>query len=260
MNCEEVDELMGAFALDALAPDEAEAVRAHLAGCPEQAAQAQELVSVALRIPAVAEPVDPPVMLRSRVLTAVTSVQQDAVNTDRHVGDRAVPGTPAARTLGDRRSDNRIISFPRRGALVWSAIAAVVVGGFIGLVAWNVVLQTGGGNDVQRLAERASNVATLQAHGVSGSGLVIVYKDEKKALVVGDGLRPLDATANTYQLWAIDSGGTAKSIGLMEASADGHVIAVVPFDPATAGTLAVTIEPAGGSGQPTSSPIFTAEV
>src|SRR5439155_628843 len=47
---------------------------------------------------------------------------------------------------------------------------------------------------------------------------------------------------------------------LVWAGADGHVLAVVPFDPAVAGTLAVTIEPAGGSGQPTSAPIFTAKV
>ena len=115
------------------------------------------------------------------------------------------------------------------------------------------------------LLETAFAVRLLGAAGgfadcVSGSGVVILYKDEKKALVVGDGLRPLDARANTYQLWAIDSGGTPKSIGLMQAGADGHVLAVVPFDPDAAGTLAVTIEPAGGSGQPTSAPIFTAEV
>jgi len=256
VNCEEVDELLGAFALHALPPDEAEMVQSHLAGCPEQAEQARQLRAVASRLPAVPDAGDPPPRLRERILAAVASVPQDSPQRS------AVPGAAAtaARSVQARRGRATIIPFLPRASLVWAAIAAVFVGAFIGLVAWNVVLQTGGGDDVQRLAERASNVATLQAHGVDGSGVVILYKNEKKALVVGDGLRALDAAANTYQLWAIDSGGTPKSIGLMQAGADGHVLAVVPFDPAVAGTLAVTIEPAGGSGQPTSAPIFTAKV
>ena len=260
MNCEEVDELLGAFALDALPADEAETVRAHLAGCPEQAARAQELRAVASRLAAAPDAVDPPAMLRERILTAVASSRQDAPQTSAPSGDHRGSPNAAPQSAHARQAEARVIPFPRRGSLVWGALAAVFVGALIGLLAWNVVLQTGGGNDVERLAERASNVATLQSHGVDGSGVVILYKDEKKALVVGDGLRTLDAAANTYQLWAIDSEGRPKSIGLMQAGADGHVLAVVPFDPDAAGTLAVTIEPAGGSGQPTSAPIFTAEV
>src|SRR5439155_9556828 len=49
VNCEEVDELLGAFALHALPPDEAEMVQSHLAGCPEQAEQARQLRAVAWR-------------------------------------------------------------------------------------------------------------------------------------------------------------------------------------------------------------------
>ena len=255
MNCEEVDELLGAFAIDALRADAAETVRAHIAGCPEQAAQAQELRAVASRLVTVPDAVDPPAMLRERILTAVASAPQDrAQRSAPPGGDRDGSGTAS------RPAEARVTPFPRRASLMWGAVAAVFVGAFIGLLAWNLVLQSDGGDGVQRLAERASNVATLQSHGVDGSGVVILYKDEKKALVVGDGLRTLDATANTYQLWAIDSGGTPKSIGVMQAGADGHVIAVVPLDPAATGTLAVTIEPAGGSKQPTSAPIFTAEV
>ena len=41
MNCSEAEELLGAYALDALPPDEAVAMRAHIAGCDEHAAKAR---------------------------------------------------------------------------------------------------------------------------------------------------------------------------------------------------------------------------
>ncbi|NDP42625.1 MAG: zf-HC2 domain-containing protein, partial [Aromatoleum sp.] len=37
MNCNEAGELIGAYALDALPADEADATRAHIAGCPTHA-------------------------------------------------------------------------------------------------------------------------------------------------------------------------------------------------------------------------------
>jgi len=260
VNCDEVDELLGTFALDALPPDEAAAVRAHLDSCADQASQAQELIAVASGLAAVPDAVDPPARLRGRIITAVATMAQDSAERSATLVASAGDAHGARQSVQPRQAEARIIRFPRRTSLPWAALAAVFIGAFIGLVAWNVVLQMSSGDDVQRLAERASSVAPLQPHGVEGSGVVILYKDEKKALVVGDGLRTLDVASNTYQLWAIDSSGAPKSLGFMQAGADGHVLAVVPFDPAVAGTLAVTIEPAGGRPQPTSPPIFTADV
>ncbi len=251
MTCEEVAELLGAYALDALSEDEAHAVREHLDACPEQAAEARELRGTGSRLAAVPEAISPSSELRARVLSAVASTRQDA-----SVSGRSADGgrVSDARERGDA---GQVLRFPRRTPFVWGALAAAVVAAFVGLLAWNIVLQRGGGTNVQQLASRASSIAPLQAQGAQGSGVVIFYNDQKKALFVGDGLQVLDAT-KTYQLWAIGASGTPESIGLMRAGANGQAIAVVPFDPAGASTLAVTIEPAGGSEQPTSSPIYTA--
>src|SRR5207247_2342226 len=87
---------LGAFALHALPPDEAEMVQSHLAGCPEQAEQARQLRAVASRLPAVPDAVDPPPRLRERILAAVASVPQDSRQRS------AVPGAAASATDGAR--------------------------------------------------------------------------------------------------------------------------------------------------------------
>jgi len=69
----------------------------------------------------------------------------------------------------------------------------------------------------------------------------------------------LDESQQAYPLWAID-GGAPESIGLMQASADGSATVTVPYDAEDATTLAITVEPAGGSPAPTTDPILTAEV
>lgn len=46
----------------------------------------------------------------------------------------------------------------------------------------------------------------------------------------------------------------------MQADPDGHTVAVVPFEGGAGQTLAITIEPRGGSRQPTTAPIYTAKI
>lgn len=241
MNCSDVDELIGAYAMDALDEADAEAVREHLLECAVHAAEARGLRATAARLAASTEPMTPPPGLRSRIL--------DAVGTD-----------PAAAPVDITTGRARRLPAPpyQRWYLGAAAAAALII---VGLVAWNVVLLSrgDGGNDVQQLASRARIVTSLEAQDVEGGGVVLYFPDEKKALVVGDGMRPLDPAESTYQLWEID-GGQPRSIGLMQADRTGHAVAVVPFEGGQGQTLAITIEPPGGSGQPTTQPIFTTKI
>ena len=241
MNCNDVDDLIGAYAIDALDDEESRGVRAHLLECERHAAEARSLRRTAALLAVTARPMTPPPALRSRILAAVGA---DA--------PAAAPGpTDAARQ--PLRGQHGLSSYPR---WPWAAAAAAAV--IAGLAAWNVALLNREDEGLQRLASRAGIVATLESTGARGGGVVLYFPDEKKALVVGDGLQVLDQSKNTYQLWEID-GGPPKSIGLMQADAGGHAVAVVPFDGARAHTLAITIEPRGGSRQPTTDPIFIAK-
>jgi len=238
VNCNDVDGLIGAYALDALDADDTRAVREHLVGCASHAASAAELRTVAQGLAATVEPVTPPARLRSRIIAAV-----DAADGRK---------TPVDIATGRAQST-------RRNPWAWAgaAAAAAII---VGLVAWNVVLiRRSNGGDLQRLASRAQIVSTLQSQHAAGSGVVLYFSDDKKALVVGDGMAALDPAVHTYQLWEIN-GGAPKSIGLMQADASGHAVAVVPFVGGSGRMLAITIEPAGGSSQPTTAPIFTTKI
>ncbi len=250
MNCRDVDELLGAYALDSLTSEEAAELRAHLVGCGKHP-DAGDLRAVASRIAAAAEPMAAAPALRARVLDAIALTTQD---------DRAIAlGGDALgiAQVAPRRA--RVIAMPRRRLLALGAIAAVLVAAVVGLAVWNIALQTRSHASLPQLATRATWVATLESSGGGASGSVIYYAGEKKAVVAASGLRSLDAARETYQLWAI-SGGTAHSLGTMEAGTAGTSVIVVPLDATGVDTIAVTIEPAGGSAQPTSSPIMSASV
>jgi len=228
--------VLGAFAVDALDPMQAREVRAHLRDCATHAAEASELRAVTAGLADTVEPLTPPASLRSRVIAAVAVADQ-----------RGTPGTGAARRVRWRGQ-----------AWTWAAAAAAVA--IVGLVAWNVVLLTrSSGESLEGLARRAQIVSTLQPQGAPGGGVVLYFPDDRKAIVLGNGIRELDAAVSTYQLWEI-AGDTPRSIGVMQADPDGRAVAVVPFEGGAGHTLAITVEPPGGSVQPTTAPVFVTKI
>ena len=73
---EEADELAGLFVLDALTPAEADAMREHLATCPESHADLAELAAVTPALAAMGGTVEAPADLRGRVLATVAATPQ----------------------------------------------------------------------------------------------------------------------------------------------------------------------------------------
>ena len=252
MNCEEAEDLLGAYALDALPEGEASSMRAHLVSCADHAARVAELRAVALELPALADPIPAPIGLRARVLVAIEQ--------------ESAPRQSAPRSIDApmKRAEARVLWRPaniRSFSTAWGAIAAALVIALGGLLAWNLVLQNRSGASVERLASRATSVTALRqtSDGVESEivrGTVVYFGEDKKALLISEGLTPLDGT-KTYQMWAV-GGGQPVSIGVMNAGPGGTLSTVLPFDAARTGTLAITIEPAGGSAQPTTAPILIA--
>jgi anti-sigma-K factor RskA len=72
------------------------------------------------------------------------------------------------------------------------------------------------------------------------------------------GLEPLTSD-QTYQVWGIES-GRPTSLGLLGPAPDGEALGAVRADLSSVDSLAVTVEPAGGSAQPTTTPVLEAEV
>jgi anti-sigma-K factor RskA len=75
------------------------------------------------------------------------------------------------------------------------------------------------------------------------------------AVFVAAGLSAPPA-GKTYQLWFVRADG-ARPAGLFQPDANGQATQVLEGDLAGAEAMAFTVEPAGGSAQPTSKPLLT---
>lgn len=255
MNCNEADELLGAYALDALLPDEAAAMRTHLATCAEHRAQAAELRTTAGVLPALAHAAAAPTALRARVLDAIAVTPQDQPDA---FSPRA-PGAMARRAApSSAETRARLRWVPSRTQ--WGAMAAAIVVLVGGLIAWNVVLMNRvNESDADRFANASPVIRQLDARGGEGAGTIVYFGEEGRAVVLLDGIDALDAS-QTYQMWTLAPDGTPTSAGLLAADADGHATSIVAVDASAVDAFAVTIEPAGGSAAPTTDPIFVAEI
>ncbi len=233
MKCEEVEELAGAYALQALPAEMLREVREHLASC-SQHSEVASLHAVASTLPFAATEMEPPPGLKARLMGAIRQ--------------EAAPAAERASREAHGSWLRRWLSPPARPYLLAAALAIAVAV----LAGWNVYLQTSddGGQNV-------TFVRTL-TDGGAAAGRILYVQEEQLAVITVQDLAPL-ADDKTYQVWAI-SGGAATGIGLFNTSDSGEASAAIQFDLSDAEVVAITVEPAGGSPQPTTEPVLEAEL
>lgn len=227
--------LTGAYALDSLDEVTRAQFERHLADCPDCQREVRELREAVATMGA-AEQTPPPPALREAVVAEVSRTAQLPPHT-----------VPAAA--------------PRaRRWLSLLAVAAVAVLAF-GIGTWVAgpgPVPTPQDDMASIVAAPDARMAPMALPGAAHSK-VIVSPAQGRAVMVGDGMtRPADG--NVYQLWLIDDGGAAHGMDTFVPDADGTAEVLLAGDFSAATALAVTIEPAGGSAQPTSQPLGTAEL
>ena len=134
---EEAVELAAPFVLNALEPDEEEAVREHLRACPLPHEEFAELGSVVPALAETLEPVEPPAALKGRILAAAA---------DDLVARTAVPATAAAPAAAPPESvapppapePIQIDSRRRPSPVSWFLVAAAGIA-IVALVAVNLL-------------------------------------------------------------------------------------------------------------------------
>ncbi|MGP3928289.1 anti-sigma factor [Streptomyces sp. 8N616] len=249
MNAPELHMLTGAYAMDALPDAEREEFERHLIACPACELEVQELSATAARLGLAVSLVPPPAM-KSQVLARAAAVRQEPP---------WIPGMPRAGG-GSRRRTRTVPRF----ALAACLAAAAALGGA-------AVLQYRAAQEAQqeaRDAERSSqDLARVLAapDATAGTGelkggatvTVVVSRREDKAAFLA-GRMPEPPAGKVYQLWFAD-GGKMRPAGLMDSSATTTAMLMDgPLGDATG--MGITVEPAGGSKQPTSDPLALMEL
>ncbi len=219
MGAEAVHELTAAYALDALDAADREAYEGHLAGCTRCQDDLAELTVVAGALAYAVEPVSPPPLLRDRILEAARAERPNVV-----------PLRP-------------------RWLSPVAAVAAVAACTAIGLGIWNVSLH----NRLDGAQEALHDVSALGVPLSGATGSVIVGSHGSGALVVADLRSP--PAGKTYEAWVVE-GRAARPAGVFRGGRGITVVRLTRPIPRGA-VVAVTVEPVGGSTQPTSKPFIT---
>ncbi len=222
--------LIAPYALDALEPDDRSRFEAHLAQCEQCRVELVGFLSTAARI-GEAEAVTPPPELRERLLAMAASTSQEH---------------PVVTALSQ---GSRVRRFAPRIALAAAVAAAVVgIGGFVAEHERAEDLSA----DRSHITEVISAEDATTTEGTAAGGgevRVIVSESRDAAVVVGASLPALDED-QTYQVWHMED-GKPTSVGLL-----GRGPGVLYVDGVKgAEAYAVSVEPSGGSPQPTSDPI-----
>jgi anti-sigma-K factor RskA len=232
---EELKELLVPYALGAVPPEEMAEIRSHILTCEECMAEADSFAEVASTLAVAADEEPVPAGFADRVI--------DLARDGRSV--------EPARPMRSRRW--RLVEALSFAALV----LAVAVLGFA------VVNARSDAAFERRVAAALVDGDGLQLTGQEGVGASVVSTGDETVFVAA-GLEEVESS-ETYQLWLMkgDCGSadsadcTIESGGTFEPGDDGVVFheASQPLD--AYDDAAVTIEPEGGSEQPTSDPLIS---
>jgi hypothetical protein len=230
--------LTGSYALDALPDPERVEFERHLQHCPSCEAEVRGLRATAARL-AMAQALQPPPGMEQRVLAAAYRTRQlPPLPSDRLRAARDHRRAQVARRFAPRR----IAAF----AAAASVAAAVALG--ITQVSTQHRLESTQASDAAISRVVTAPDARIETARTSAGGSVTVVASAalREAVVTGTGTPP---ASRVYQVWVMSASG-ARSAGLMAGPSTVLASAVVPGD-----RIGITVEPAGGTSKPTTTPV-----
>jgi hypothetical protein len=221
---DELKELIAAYALGAVPPEEIRVIRAHILSCEECMAEADGYVDATGALALAVDPVELPAGFEERVLAVVRE-------------DRRAP-------VAERRRRRW-----SRGPVLAAAAMAVAL----------FAVLTAGLLDARSDLSQHDEVLAALLHGggieVEGSGAagrMVPTPEGGVFAVVG---LPNAPEEHIYQLWLIED-GEPESAGTFDVR-EGFSILETDLSPEGADAVAVTLEPGDGSIQPTTDPILS---
>jgi anti-sigma-K factor RskA len=258
---DDLDALSGSYVLDALSEPERDSFERHLEHCPLCEDEVRGLRETAARL-GLAKTLDPPPQMRPRVLAAAYRTRQLPPPAGEQIGlerRRArVTWLFARRPSGARCHTQRRPRIPRLAAALAAASLVIVVA--LGITQTLTRHQSGGAPTASAAISRVVTAPDARTEteqtSAGGTVTVVVSAGQQAAVVSTQGMRWLPS-AQTYQLWVIGPDG-ARSAGLLSRTGrTGPVLAsgVEPGD-----RIGITVEPAGGTSSPTTTPVIAVPV
>lgn len=238
MTAHEIHALSGAYAVDALDDVERARFEKHLDVCAECRAEVAELRETGALLSELSATAPPPA-LRDRLLAEI--------RTTRPLPPVAPEVAPVAAPQGKA---------PRR--IRWSRLAAAAAIFTVVGVGTTVVVDEMRDSPSQTLPAVDRVLSAADAEGVNvllsnGARLRVVRSaSEGRAVLVTRDLGAPPA-GKVYELWLQDADGNMVPAGLFEGTGNQRVL--LEGNAAKARAAGITVEPAGGSPQPTTKPI-----
>jgi len=264
-------DLTGAYALNALNADEKADVDAYLGASESARTEVHELSETAAALGLAAEPVQPSAALRSSIMAKLASTPQLAPLTAAPAAAPPLPGVPTPPVAPSAAADSAAEPSPGVGTaatraqkrwfqrptqILLAAAAAVVlfVGGTFAGQAFNDnqfveqqaagMVQITAASDTQRAATTTSDGHSATLVWSNALGLSAVLVQDLPAL----------GNDQDYQLWYINEAGAAPA-GTFDSTGSGTAWRVLDGAMHAGDTVGITVEPRGGSKQPTTDPI-----
>jgi anti-sigma-K factor RskA len=274
---DELRALTGAYALDAVDDAERALVDAALVGSEDLRAEIDSFSETALVLAYASAPVEPVPSLKASIMASIQTMPQlppiEAPQTaeqapDASVASVAAPGSglearPASgvhrATTGGAEATARKRWFQRPGALLAAAAAVVIVAGggfFGGHLVGGSTQQTGQTQASSAQLDKIYAASDFQRSStpVTGGGTAtVVWSDSlaKSAVILKD-VKSV-SSSKTYELWYI--GKTITPAGTFNTASSGVTTQLLTGTKTKGDTVGITVEPAGGSKQPTTKPI-----
>jgi Anti-sigma-K factor rskA/Putative zinc-finger len=241
--------LTGAYALDAVDGAERDRFEHHLRRCRPCGNEVRGLAETATTL-AMAVAMPPPGRLKQRVMNAVGVTRQVPPAVDHRRRARLRFGSLPH---GAARSSSWV---PRLATAVAAVSLAVAVTFGILQISTQHQLDSARAQNQAIAAVIAAPDARIvtQATAAGGTGSVVVSRAEAKIVFTSAGLPALPAT-EVYELWLIGP-PRIRPAGLLPSPSAGKTAPVLASGLAAGDKVGLTVEPAGGTRMPTTTPIL----
>ena len=231
---DQVKDLLAAYALGAVPQDEMRAIRAHILSCDECMAEADANSEATMTLGLAVDPVELPAGFADKVMAQVAEERPEPVGA------------------------------PLKGRARWSpwqALAGVAAFVVIAVLSTALIDARSDLSDTRARLQQAG-APGWDIQGTSALGKIVPTVDGSLMLVAGMGEAP---NGRTYQLWMMKGDclerpeGSCEytSAGTFDVAGGGMAVVESKLEIANFDGAGITVEPEGGSPQPTAPPLLT---